>query len=182
VTEDNDLALVERCRRGDQSAFAELVHRYNRPLYNAAFRVLGHAEDASDVTQEVFLKIAERLDDYDPQYKFFSWIYRIAVNEAINVLRERQREVEMGEDDEYFAADDINPEVRLGNAQISRRIQHAMMTLKVDDRVVLVLRHFSEHSYREIADILGIEEKTVKSRLFEARGRLGTLLSDLRAS
>ena len=79
---DADLALVERCRRGDWSAFSELVVRYQRPIYNAAFWVLRRPEDAKDITQIVFLKVAERLDDYDPKFKFFSWIYRIAINES----------------------------------------------------------------------------------------------------
>ena len=86
-TTTTDQALVERCRSGDRAAFTELVIRYQRPIYNAAFWMLRKAEDASDVTQEVFLKVAERLDEYDPQYKFFSWIYRIAVNESLNLLR-----------------------------------------------------------------------------------------------
>ena len=81
VDNETDQALLERYRRGDRAAFTELVVRYQRPVYNAAFWMLRRAEDASDVTQTVFLKVAERLDEYDPKYKFFSWIYRIAVNE-----------------------------------------------------------------------------------------------------
>ena len=77
---EGDEFLVERCRHGDREAFAALVVRYQRPVYNAAWWVLRNAEDASDVAQSVFLKVAERLGDYDPQHRFFSWIYRIAVN------------------------------------------------------------------------------------------------------
>ncbi|HEV2040618.1 MAG TPA: sigma-70 family RNA polymerase sigma factor, partial [Casimicrobiaceae bacterium] len=79
--------MVERCRNGDWAAFTELVVRYQRPIYNAAFWMLRKAEDANDITQVVFLKVAERLDEYDPRFKFFSWIYRIAVNESLNLLR-----------------------------------------------------------------------------------------------
>jgi RNA polymerase sigma-70 factor, ECF subfamily len=81
VESDDDKVLLERFRSGDRSAFTVLVMRYQKPIYNAAFWVLRKAEDASDVTQTVFLKVVERIDDYDPQYKFFSWLYRIAVNE-----------------------------------------------------------------------------------------------------
>jgi RNA polymerase sigma factor, sigma-70 family len=92
VDNDPDLALVERYRKGDTAAFTELVIRYQRPIYNASFWILRKAEDANDITQIVFLKVAERLDEYDPQFKFFSWIYRIAVNESLNLLRRNGRE------------------------------------------------------------------------------------------
>ena len=92
MDDDTDQTLLERYRSGDRDAFTELVVRYQRPLYNAAFWVLRSAEDASDITQIVFLKIAEQLDEYDPRYKFFSWIYRIAVNESLNLLRRNRRE------------------------------------------------------------------------------------------
>jgi RNA polymerase sigma-70 factor, ECF subfamily len=180
VSNDTDQTLVERYRGGDQDAFAELVVRYQRPIYNAAFWVLRRAEDASDVTQEVFLKVAERLDDYDPQYKFFSWIYRIAVNESLNLLRRNGREEVLDEDAELPAADGFDPAQQLGDAQLARRVRAALMRLSVKDRMVLTMRHFSECSYDEIAQILDIDEKTVKSRLFDARRRLRDLLPDLR--
>ena len=99
MDDDTDQALLERFRNGDRDAFTTLVVRYQRPLYNAAFWVLRSAEDANDVTQIVFLKIAEQLDEYDPRYKFFSWIYRITVNESLNQLRRKRREEPL--DDEH---------------------------------------------------------------------------------
>ena len=179
MDKDNDESLVERCRNGDANALEALVVRYQRPIYNAAFRVLGNAEDASDITQSVFLKVAERLDDYDPQYRFFSWIYRIALNESLNVLRRQGREDQMDDESEPAGPERLDPERLASEAQVSRRVQGALMTLKIDDRAVLTLRHFSECSYREIAQILDLDEKTVKSRLFEARQRLRELLRDL---
>lgn len=176
---DDDQLQLSRCQKGDQTAFAVLVHRYHRPLYNAAYRVLGNAEDATDITQVVFLKIAERIDEYDPKYKFFSWIYRIAINESLNLLRTRQREVALDDETELADADDMNPEARYHRTEVREHVQQALMRLKLDDRVVITLRHFSEFSYREISEILDLEEKTVKSRLFEARQRLGVLLIDL---
>src|SRR5579862_5690476 len=92
VDNEVDRALVERFRKGDQAAFTELMVRYQRPIYNAAFWVLRRAEDANDITQEVFLKVAERRDEYDPKFKFFSWIYRIAINESLNLQRHNRRE------------------------------------------------------------------------------------------
>lgn len=177
---DHDQALLERIRKGDRAAFEMLVVRYQGPIYNAAYRVLGRAEDAADIAQVVFLRIAEKLDDYDPQYKFFSWIYRIAVNESLNLLRRNGRDDPLEDDMDFPGPDSADPERQLGEAQLARRVQAALMRMKADDRVVLTLRHFSECSYREIGVILAIDEKTVKSRLFEARGRLRGLLADLR--
>jgi len=180
VIEDPDDVLVRRCRDGDRTAFVALVRRYRGPIYNCAYRVLGREEDASDVTQGVFLKIIQRLDQYDPNYKFFSWIYRMALNDALNMLRDRGREAPMEEGMEGAADERSNPEAQVSDKQEAHRIQQALMRMKVSDRAVLTLRHFSDCSYEEIAEIMELEVKTVKSRLFEARQRLRQLLVDLR--
>jgi RNA polymerase sigma-70 factor (ECF subfamily) len=179
VNNDPDLALVERCRNGDWTAFTELVVRYQRPIYNAAFWVLRKPEDASDIAQIVFLKVAERLDEYDPRFKFFSWIYRIAVNESLNLLRRNGREEALDSEIDLPTSENADPERQASAAEVSRRIRSALMKMTPNDRVVLTLRHFSECSYEEIGQILDLDPKTVKSRLFEARQRLRELLSDL---
>jgi RNA polymerase sigma-70 factor (ECF subfamily) len=178
VYKEADPALLERYRTGDKAAFTELMVRYQRQVYNAAFWVLRRADDASDITQEVFLKVAERRDEYDPKFKFFSWIYRIAINESLNLLRHNRRET-LDDNIDLPAPDSACPEQQLGDAQLAQRIRSAMMRMTVDDRVVLSLRHFSECSYEAIAQILELDEKTVKSRLFESRQRLRRLLADL---
>jgi RNA polymerase sigma-70 factor (ECF subfamily) len=175
-----DETLLERYRHGDREAFATLVVRYQRPIYNAAWWVLRDAEDARDVAQVVFMKVAERSDEYDPRYRFFSWIYRIAVNEALNVLRRNDREEPLDEDVEMAGPDGDDPERQVSEAEQNGRIRHAVMRMSANDRTVLMLRHFSELSYQEIAGILDVDEKTVKSRLFEARTRLRGMLGDLR--
>ena len=180
MIEDPDDVLVRRCRDGDRTAFVALVRRYRGPIYNCAYRVLGREEDASDVTQGVFLKVIQRLDQYDPNYKFFSWIYRMALNDALNMLRDRGREAPMEEGMEGSADERSNPEAQVSDKQEAHRIQQALMKMKVSDRAVLTLRHFSDCSYEEIAEIMELEVKTVKSRLFEARQRLRQLLVDLR--
>ena len=179
MDKDRDQLLVERCRDGDRAAFTELVIRYQRPIYNAAYRVLGNGEDASDIAQVVFLRVAERLDDYDPQFRFFSWIYRIALNESLNLLRRNGREDPLDDELDTPAGENTGPEARASVSEISRRVQGALMKMRSDDRTVLTLRHFSECSYREIGEILDLDEKRVKSRLFEARQRLRVLLKDL---
>jgi RNA polymerase sigma-70 factor, ECF subfamily len=180
VDKDTDQALLVRYRSGDRDAFTELVVRYQRPIYNAAFWIVRKAEDANDITQDVFLKVAEQLDDYDPHYKFFSWIYRIAVNESLNLLRRNRREDALDEEIDLPASERENPERKAGEAQLNRRIQEALMRMSAKDRTILTLRHFSECSYEEIGHILELDEKTVKSRLFEARRRLRDLLTDFR--
>lgn len=164
--DDRDLALIEDCRRGDRQALGSLVRRYERPVYNAAYRMLGSVDDAADVVQTTFLKAFENLHRYNPQYKFFSWIYRIAVNESINQLNRRKRLEEL---DERRVSKGPGPDANLDADQASEELQAALMTLSEDHRAVIVLRHFTESSYREIGEVLQIPEKTVKSRLFSAR-------------
>lgn len=175
--EEGDETLVERFRHGDRDAFAALVVRYQRPVYNAAWWVLRDAEDARDVAQNVFMKVAERVDEYDPRYRFFSWLYRIAVNEALNLLRRHDREEPLDEEVERPGPDGDDPETRASEAERNGKVRDAVMRMSTNDRTVLMLRHYGELSYQEIAEVLDVDEKTVKSRLFEARQRLrGPLL------
>lgn len=169
-----DHALILRCRQGDRQALGELVKEYERPIYNAAYRILGNPDDAADVTQVVFMKAFERLDQYNPEYKFFSWIYRIAVNESIN-QRNRGMNLQPIEDEEFTATG--SPEESLDADQVSGILQAGLMELQEDYRVVVVLRHFSEMSYKDISGILRIPEKTVKSRLYSARQLMKTQLA-----
>jgi RNA polymerase sigma-70 factor (ECF subfamily) len=179
VEDDDDRALLARFRVGDREAFTTLVVRYQRPIYNAALAILRRAEDASDVTQTVFLRIVERGDGYDPQYKLFSWLYRIAVNESLDLLRRGRREAPLDDEINLPDLDGHGPEALLSEAQMNARIRRSVMSMSVNDRVVLTLRHFSDCSYEQIAEILDLDEKTVKSRLFDARRRLRGLLGDL---
>jgi RNA polymerase sigma-70 factor (ECF subfamily) len=180
VDDTTDQALVERFRSGDRDAFTELVVRYQRPIYNAAFWILRKPEDASDVAQTVFLRVAERLDEYDDRYRFFSWIYRIAVNESLNLLRRTERDEELDDETDLPGSERDEPERRAGDAESSARIRSALLRLSAGDRMVITLRHFSECSYDEIGEILEVDVKTVKSRLYEARQRLRVMLQDLR--
>ncbi len=180
ATREPDEALVARCRGGDARAFRTLVERYQRPLYNAAYRVLGSREDARDVIQAAFMEVSQRLDGFDPRHRFFSWIYRIALNAALNVARRNRRQAELPAGE--LVAEGAGPDGGLVEEERARRIQAALDRLSADDRAVLTLRHFDELSYRDIAEVLGLEEKTVKSRLFEARQRLRALLAGQEAA
>jgi RNA polymerase sigma-70 factor (ECF subfamily) len=166
MVESRDRALVKRCLSGDRQAFEALIEEYQRPLYNAAYRILGNPADAADATQAAFLKAFEHLKNYDPEYKFFSWIYRIAVNESINQLKRNRKQQPL---DEFEAGNGPGPDREAEAGDLSRKVQEGLMALTADYRSVLVLRHFSDCSYREISEILEIPEKTVKSRLYSAR-------------
>ena len=161
-----DHALVERCKKGDRQALETLVREYQRPVYNAAYRILGNPDDAADATQAAFLKAFENLESYDSNYKFFSWIYRIAINESINQSKRASRE-QLLDDDEISS--ELGPERDAEAGDLSRGIQGGLMELSEDYRTVIVLRHFSDFSYRQISQVLQIPEKTVKSRLYSAR-------------
>lgn len=179
VYQETDWELVQRYRGGDRSAFTELMGRYQKPVYNAAFGVLHRAEDAKDITQDVFLKVVDRLNEYDPKYKFFSWIYRIALNESFNLQRRNKRIDPRDVETSLAGSERSNPENQVGDEQLCQRIRSALMRMSENDRTVLSLRHFSECSYETIGQILDLDEKTVKSRLFESRQRLRGLLADL---
>ena len=167
-----DLAAVGRCLGGDRAAFEELVLRYQRPLFNLALRLLGRYDEASDATQNAFVKAYARLDTFDTTQRFFSWIYRILRNECLNALR-GQRIWEPLSDDVLGARP---PTDAIEDGERQRAVQRAVMSLDMEYREVIALRHFAGMSYEDIAATLGIPGKTVKSRLYTARQRLAASL------
>ena len=177
MEERDDAAVVARCLEGDRNAYEEIVKRHQRTLFNVALRLLGNYEDARDATQIAFIKAYEHLDGFDRDQRFFSWLYRILKNECLNVLRGRRPLQGVYLDLPAVAAADP---VERGQRQ--RAVQAALQTLSLDYREVVVLRHFTELSYDEIAATLGIPAKTVKSRLYTARQQLGDQLSEWRVA
>lgn len=166
MSETEDHELVERCLQGDRFAFEQLIERYQKAVFNIALRMVGRYEDAQDISQTVFLKAYQHLGSYRPDHKFFSWIYRMAVNEAIN-YKHRQKPLESL--DETQLSSEPDPEQVMVASETERSIEAAMANLSAEYRAVIVLRHFEDLSYDEIARTLGIPEKKVKSRLFSAR-------------
>jgi len=176
MLEPNDeAALVARCLRGDPEAFAPRVARYERPLFSVALRIVGDYEDARDATQNAFVRAYVHLETFDPTRKFFSWIYRIVVNECLNLKRARRPEEPLADTLETPRSTDSG-DAAVEAIERSDRIQVALQALTVDYRLVVVLRHFADMSYAEISEVVGVPEKTVRSRLFSARQRLGELL------
>ncbi len=172
--DENDADLVRRCLQGDAEAFRPLVARYQRVLYNVAYRMVHDREDACDLAQGAFVKAYEKLGTYDPGFQFFSWIYRILVNDTLNFLKRNRpcRSLEPAWD----VAAPGGPQDDLESRERGRAVRDALMALPVDSREVVVLRHFAELSYGEMSVALAIPEKTVKSRLYTARQRLAEIL------
>lgn len=171
----DDRDLVRRCLAGEADGLEGLLDRYERPIFNLALRMVGNREDASDVTQTVFVKAYARLRNFDQSKKFFSWLYRIGVNESLDCLG-RRRPTDTRDLDTLDAPGD-GPDDDIESSERSRAVRRALMRLGTEHRTVIVLRHYHEQSYAEIAQVLGLPEKTVKSRLFSARQRLKGLLA-----
>jgi RNA polymerase sigma-70 factor (ECF subfamily) len=169
---EDDAGLARRCQQGDAGAFEELVLRYQRLFFTVALRFLGNAEDANDATQNAFVKAYERLGTYDPEYRIFSWLYRILTNECLNMLRDRRPQEPVTES----LAAVGGPFEQLEAGERRRHVQAALLELTPDYREVVVLRHYAGLSYDEIAATIGVPSKTVKSRLYTARQQLGVRL------
>jgi len=174
MAKDNDAMLVEACLHGDRHAFNELVDRYEGPLFSAAYRITGSVEDAMDATQNAFVNAYEKLHTFDSSYRFFSWIYRIAVNQSLNLVDRRREQTELVED---TPAESRGPAEIFDSTETRGHLKQALLELEPHYRTVIVLKHLEGFSYREIGELLEVPEKTVKSRLFTARQRLRVILT-----
>ena len=130
MSKTDDTELIERCRSGDREAFQAFLLEYEKTVLNAAYRMLNSRDDAQDVTQTVFLKVFENIDKFDPSRRFFSWIYRITLNESINWLGKTNRLEPLTRE---AAFEGKGPEQELESARVSSNVQAALMTIKSDD-------------------------------------------------
>src|SRR5579884_4568609 len=171
--------LLTRAREGDRTAFSELVSRYQSKIYRLAKHITQNDEDAEDVLQETFLKAYEHLEGFQGNSKFYTWIVRIAVNEALMKLRKRRGDrtvpldqpVDTGEEmvAREIAVWEDNPEERYSREEMQDILDRAVQGLKPDFRTVFILRDIEELSTEETAEALGISVPAVKSRLLRAR-------------
>jgi RNA polymerase sigma-70 factor, ECF subfamily len=164
-----DGAAVKRCLNGEPAAFEVLVGRYQQIMFNVALRMLGNYEDARDAAQNTFVKAYEKLGTYDPERRFFSWIYRILMNECLN-LRRRPATEQLA-DTGAAVADSSEVDV-VEAAERKRDVRQAILSLSPAYREVIVLRHFAALSYEQMSEAIGVPTKTVKSRLHTARQQL----------
>ena len=179
---DEEAAVVAQARLGDATAFSELLRRYEGKIFRLAMHITQNREDAEDVLQETFLKAYEHLDQFQGQSKFYTWIVRIAVNQALMKLRKRKSDrsvslddtIDTGEDTvaREIAGWDENPEQQYSREELSRILGGAVEDLAPIYRAVFVLRDIDELSTEETADALGLSVPAVKSRLLRARLQL----------
>jgi RNA polymerase sigma-70 factor, ECF subfamily len=182
VTELEDGEIVRRVLAGDEDRFELLVRRYQARVVSHVTRMVGSRDDAVDLSQEIFLKVFQALDRFNPSYKFSTWLFRIAGNAAIDHLRKRRpRTVPLEAPDPDGASAPFPPEQRatgldpygeLRNTERGEAITRAILELPPDFRELIALRHFVGLSYEEIAEAKDMPLGTVKNKLFRARAVL----------
>jgi len=171
-----DRDLVISASRGLDGGFEELVRRYQRPISAYVYRMVGNHESALDLTQEIFIKVYGSLSRYRPEFKFSTWIYKIAHNAAIDHLRRnvgRERSLINGtESDNYdlpIECEGLSPEQQSEREERRMEIESVVRSLPTAYRELIVLRHSQDLTYEEIVDVTGLPLGTVKNRLFRAR-------------
>jgi RNA polymerase sigma-70 factor (ECF subfamily) len=181
-----ELERVRRARNGDAEAFRGIVEAYSRPLWRAAFRVLGDGPAAEDAVQDAFLHAWRALDRFDEQAEFSTWLYRITINAAIDHRRERRRrEARSGPLPEDFAgqptvrSDAADPHRQAYWREMAGRAQDAISELPETERTAILLRHFEGCSIAEIARVLGSGENSAKQSVFRAVRKLRAVLGPL---
>lgn len=185
-TDRTDEELVAAALKGEPDRFGDLVERYQGRLVNYLFRLLRNTDDAHELAQEVFLKVYQVLDRFDPQYKFSTWLFRVAQNAAIDQIRRRrlklfslQQEDTGGEVREWdVPSGERGPYGELRNQERGGAIQEAIDALPWEYRELILLRHFGELAYEEIATLKDMPLGTVKNKLFRGRQMLKEKLAD----
>ena len=178
----DDVELVKRLQAGDQTAFRELFERYNRRVFAVAFGVVKNQEDALDVVQEAFIKVHKHIGGFQGTSSFYTWLYRIAMNLAIDHVRRRRKVVEF---DETIKKEDAsgdgtllprlaneNPSKTLIKKELTERLEAALEELPEYHRAVILLREVEGMSYEEMAQVLNVPKGTIMSRLFHARRKM----------
>jgi RNA polymerase sigma-70 factor (ECF subfamily) len=185
---DEDARLLRGLRAGIESAYEELLSRYQQPIYGIVYRLLGDQNDACDVVQEIFLKVFRSVHSFKERSSLRTWIYRIAVNEAHNhrrwFSRHRKREVALDREDGEYGTFEIAPDPRPSPFDVALdREAHVLIERALEEispvfRTVVILRDLEGLGYEEIADILQISLGTVKSRILRGREALRRVLSE----
>src|SRR4030042_1371169 len=176
------IVVIERCKTGDEKAFAEIVTHYQKKVFNLSYRMLGNLEEAKDIAQEVFISVFKSIKDLKEEIKFDAWLTQITLNTCRNrwkYLKRRQYfnsdslddpiETEDGRMPRAVVDPSDNPEILYEKKSIQQFIQRGLQKLKEDQRELLVLRDLQGFSYEEMAELLSLPEGTIKSRLHRAR-------------
>lgn len=180
--------LVGRAKKGDRDAYKQLVERYQKRVFGILFGMLRSREDAMELTQDVFIKVYQRIKDFEEKSSFYTWVYRIAFNLAIDFRRREWKKIHteyddavenQGVDDAVLNRELANPEQSLQSRELGAQIQRALETLPDEQKQVLLLREVEGLSYQEMADSMGCSIGTIMSRLFYARKKMQTQLKTI---
>ncbi len=186
--EGSDAAIVQQVRSGEPDAFGVLVERHSRSLFRLAYRMTGNESDAEDVVQEAFLRAYRQLARFEARSSFGTWVYRIGVNCALDLMRSRQRHpehpLENTTDDERPARTELPaagpaPDRVAFGVEVQERVAAAMHRLTPAERAAFVLRHYEGYSSEEIGRALGVRGNTAKNTLFRAVQKLREALQPM---
>jgi RNA polymerase sigma-70 factor (ECF subfamily) len=182
--ETDDAILVDRARTGDAEAFRALVERYSQKLFRVAFRIVGDEASAEDAVQETFLRAYRSLSRFDDRSSFGTWIYRIAANTSVEILRKHQRQRTHQDTGEAVdpLSPDPGPDRRALSQEVERAVRGALAGLSPMERAAFVLRHFEGRSIAEICGALGLRESAGKQAIFRAVKKLRRVLEPLTAT
>ena len=186
----SDEALMLQFQQGDVKSFEVLVKRWEKPLLNHCYRMINEVALAEDLRQEIFLRVYRSAKTYQPRAKFSTWLYRIATNLCLDTLAKQQRrkevpiseylESESDDLDNGFICPSRKPEDAAVSKEIKNHVRLALARLPEEQRVVVVMRHYDELKFHEIAEILGCPVSTVKSRMAAGMQRLSQMLSHIK--
>lgn len=164
-----DYSIIEQCRNGNAEAYAVLVGKYQRMVYNVAYRMLGDGETANDIAQDSFIAAYEGLKRFRNDAKFSTWLCGITINKCRDHLKGRKPHVPMDEIAEPADSKALNPEEELARKQSGKGIQRALEALPEDYREVIILKHIRGLDYKEMEEILGVGVGALKVRTHRAR-------------
>lgn len=170
---DSDLELIEKFQRGEEQAFNHLVLKYQKKIYNLVYRMIRNNEDALDLAQEVFVKAYYNLKNFKRESAFYTWLYRIALNLSFNHARQKKVRsfVSLFELGDTLPAKN-NPVQDLEQNQINQAIDRAILTLPKKQKSVFVLRYYDQMPYRQMSEVLGKTEGSLKASYFQALKKL----------
>ena len=189
----SDQEVIERARAGRESAFRELIRRYERPVFSLIYRLVRDRERAEDLSQDTFIKVLNAIDRYDPSYKFSSWIFKIAHNTALDQLRKKEPDTLSIDGSPHASTSDEleatvltpvskreRPDEFASSREIGSHIEKAIGTLRLEYRTAIVLCHVEGRPYEEVAQIMDVPLGTVKTYIHRARNELRKQLAHLK--
>jgi RNA polymerase sigma-70 factor (ECF subfamily) len=188
--EDSDSVAVARAKQGDDDAYRVLVDRHSRSVFRLAYRMTGNEQDSEDVVQETFLRAYKQLHRYEARSSFSTWLYRIASNYSLDLVRKKKRhgeiglqenatEEEMGDVVHAVASDDPGPDRLLFSGAVQQQVSQTLSELSAQERTAFVLRHFEGQSIEEISGALGLSNNAAKHSIFRAVQKLRRALEPL---